>query len=283
MHEASQSGPRTWLITGVSSGFGREIAEAALAQGDTVVGTLRRPEQGADFEALAPGRARALILDVCVADDIVPTVAKAAAVTGRIDVLVNNAGYGFVGAVEEASDEEVRRQFDTNFFGTQRVTRAVLPYMREQQSGHIINMSSAAGFIASPGLGYYSASKFAVEGLTEALAGEVAKLGIRVTLIEPGGFRTRFSGGSFAQAAQRLEAYDGNAGRMRDNFERFDGQQPGDPAKAAAVVLQLVEMAEPPLRMVLGSDVLPRIRDKLNGVLAELERWEALSLSTDHG
>lgn len=281
MTDTQVSARRGWLITGVSSGFGRELAQAALARGDVVVGTLRRAEQQAEFEALVPGRAHALLLDVTDGAAIAGVVARATELAGGIDVLVNNAGYGFVGAVEEAGLDEIRRQFETNFFGLVQVTQAVLPQMRARGAGRIINMSSGAGQIASPGLGIYAASKFAVEALSEALAGELAPLGIGVTAIEPGGFRTRFSGGSYAEAAQRIADYDATAGRMRAGFQKFDGHQPGDPAKAAQVMLQLVDMPEPPLRLVLGSDMLPRVKAKLEGMLAEYDRHAAMSLSTD--
>jgi len=281
MSDSDLSGVRRWLITGVSSGFGNALAAAALARGDVVIGTLRDPKAVDAFEALAPGRAHALILDVTRAGDIAPTVERAMQIADGIDVLVNNAGYGFVSAAEEASQEEIRRQFETNFFGLVQVTQAVLPHMRARGRGRILNISSAAGVIASPGLGYYAASKFAVEGFSEALAGEVAPLGIRVSIIEPGGFRTQFSGGSFAQAARHIPDYDATAGRMRAGFASFNGQQPGDPAKAAQVLIELVEMDEPPLRLVLGKDMLPRIRSKLQGMLADLDRWAELSLRTE--
>lgn len=281
MSDSERSDVRRWLITGVSSGFGEALARAALQRGDQVVGTVRNPEKMAAFEALAPGRAHAVLLDVTDATAIGPAVARASALAGGIDVLVNNAGYGFVGAAEEASLDEIRRQFETNFFGLVQVTRAVLPQMRERRSGRIINLSSGAGQIASPGLGYYAASKFAVEGFSEALAGEVAPLGIRVSIIEPGGFRTQFSGGSYAQAAARIADYDATAGRMRAGFEQFHGHQPGDPEKAAQVMLQLTDMAAPPLRLVLGGDMLPRVRSKLQGMIDELDRWAELSLSTE--
>ncbi|MDB5968038.1 MAG: short-chain dehydrogenase/reductase [Hydrocarboniphaga sp.] len=272
---------RRWFITGVSSGFGRELAVAALAKGDRVIGTLRRPAQIAAFEALAPGRAHALMMDVSDPAQIGAAVAAAGDIAGGIDVLVNNAGYGFVGAAEEASLAEIRQQFETNFFGLVQLTQAVLPQMRARRTGRILNLSSGAGLMASAGLGYYAASKFAVEAFSEALAAEVAALGIRVTLLEPGGFRTQFSGGSFAQAQQRIGDYDATAGRMRAGFEQFNGRQPGDPAKAAQVMLQLVEMPEPPLRLLLGRDMLPRLRARYQNALLELDRWEALSSSTE--
>lgn len=282
MTDSKAQGPRRWLITGVSSGFGRALAEAALAAGDIVVGTLRQAGQIAAFEALAPGRAHAVTLDVTAPAQIAAAVERATAVAGGIDVLVNNAGYGFVGAAEEASIDEVRRQFETNFFGMVQITQAVLPQMRARGAGRILNISSAAGVIASPGLAFYAASKFALEGFSEALAGEVAPLGIRVTILEPGGFRTQFSGGSFAQAQRRIADYGGTAGRMRDGFAQYDGRQPGDPEKAAQIMLQLVELPEPPLRLVLGKDMLPRVRAKLAGMLQEIDRWEALSLATEY-
>lgn len=276
-----QGRARCWLISGVSSGFGRELAVAALARGERVIGTLRRGDQIAAFEALAPGRAHALQLDVTDAPAIAAVVDQATAIGDGIDVLVNNAGYGLVGAAEEAAIGEIRRQFDTNVFGLMQLTQAVLPQMRARRSGCILNLSSGAGIIASPGLAYYAASKFAVEGFSEALAAEVAPLGIRVCIIEPGGFRTQFSGGSFAQAAQRIADYDATAGRMRDGFEQFNGRQPGDPAKAAQLMLQLADMPQPPLRLVLGKDMLPRVRGHLQRRLDDIDRWQALSLATE--
>lgn len=272
---------KCWFITGVSSGFGRELAAAALARGNRVIGTLRKPELIAAFEALAPGRAHALTMDVTDAAQIQAAVARATEIGGGIDVLVNNAGYGFVGAAEEATVAEVRQQFETNFFGLMQVTQAVLPQMRARRAGRILNLSSGAGVIASPGLAYYAASKFAVEGFSEALAGELAPLGIRVSILQPGGFRTQFSGGSFNQAARRIADYDATAGRMRAGFEQFNGRQPGDPAKAAQVMLELADMPEPPLRLVLGKDMLPRVRGKLQSSLQEIDRWERLSLATE--
>ncbi|HSV44443.1 MAG TPA: SDR family NAD(P)-dependent oxidoreductase, partial [Ramlibacter sp.] len=188
--------PRRWLITGVSSGFGLELAMAALARGDTVVGTLRQREQAESFEKIAPGRSHAVLLDVTRADTIAPAVQQALQLAGGLDVLVNNAGYGLFGAVEETSDAEARHVMETNFFGALAVTRALLPQLREQRSGHIFNIASVAGVIGFPGCGLYAASKFALEGMSEALAGELAPFNVRVTIVEPGGFRTNFAGGS---------------------------------------------------------------------------------------
>ena len=280
MTTQSQQG-RTWLITGISSGFGKAFAQAALEAGASVIGTARKQEQIDAFKALAPGRSHAIKLDVTDADGVPGAIEQAIAITGRIDVLVNNAGYALVGAVEEADEAQFHRQLETNLFGAWRVTRAVLPQMRKQRSGHILNIASVAGRIGSPGLGCYAASKFALEGLSEALSGEVAPLGIRVTIVEPGGFRTEFAGDSSAYSQPVIEDYAATSGRMREMLGKFHNQQPGDPAKAAQVLVQLVELPEPPLRLVLGSDVLPRVHQKIDALKAELTRWEALSLSTD--
>jgi NAD(P)-dependent dehydrogenase (short-subunit alcohol dehydrogenase family) len=274
-------GARTWLITGISSGFGKAIAEAALAAGDCVIGTARKAQVLEAFAALAPGRSHALQLDVTDPAAVTATVERALSITGRIDVLVNNAGYALVGALEEAGEAQFHRQMETNLFGAWRMAKAVLPQMRRQGAGRIFNITSVAGMIASPGLGCYAASKFALEGLSEALAAEVAPLGIRVSIIEPGAFRTEFAGDSSAYSEPRIADYDATAGRMRAMLSQYHHQQPGDPARLAQVLLQLVDMPEPPLRLVLGSDVLPRVRQKLDHLKSELGRWEALTLSTD--
>jgi NAD(P)-dependent dehydrogenase (short-subunit alcohol dehydrogenase family) len=216
--------PCTWLITGVSSGFGRELARQALARGDTVAGTVRQPAQLAEFRALAPERARPYLLDVIDAAAVGAVVPQIVRDCGRIDVLVNNAGYGLVGLAEEVGDAEARRLFDTNFFGLLNVTKAVLPQLRAQRSGHIVNLSSMAGTLGIPGMALYCASKFAVEGLTEALAGEVRPLGIRVTIVEPGGFRTDFAGRSINQAECVLPDYaDTAGGKVRGMLAAYNG------------------------------------------------------------
>jgi len=270
-----------WLITGVSSGFGQELARAVLARGDTVVGTLRQQDQAASFETLAPGRAHAVLLDVTRPETIGPAVQQALERAGRIDVLVNNAGYGLFGAVEETSDAEARHVMETNFFGALAVTRALLPQFREQRSGHIFNIASVAGAIGFPGCGLYAASKFALEGMSEALAGELAPFNVRVTIVEPGGFRTNFAGGSMRQAAQVLDAYaDTSAGKARQSISRYHGHQPGDPARAAEAILAVRDAAQPPLRLVLGADALQMVRGKHEAVLRETAAWERLSAST---
>ena len=273
--------PKRWLITGASSGFGLELARAALARGDTVVGTLRQREQADSFEKLAPGRSHAVLLDVTRGADIGPAVQQAVQKAGRIDVLVNNAGYGLFGAVEEVSDAEGRHVMETNFFGPLAVTRALLPHLREQRSGHIFNISSAAGVIGFPGCGLYSASKFALEGASEALAGELAPFGVRVTIVEPGGFRTNFAGGSMRQAEQVLQAYaDTPAGKARNSIGRYNGRQPGDPAKAAQAIITALEAPQAPLRLVLGADAVQMVRGKHEGTLKLLAEWEPVSVNT---
>ena len=222
---------RVWLITGVSSGFGLELARAVLGRGDTVVGTVRQAAQVASFESLVPGRAHGRILDVTDAAAIAPLVARIEQEFGPIDVLVNNAGYGLGGAVEELDDAECRHVMETNFFGTLNLIKAVVPYFRRRKSGHIINFSSMAGILGIAGIGLYSASKFAVTGLSEALAGELAPFGIRVTVVEPGGFRTNFAGGSLSLARKPMPEYDGYAGRSAPGHEgalpRHAARRPG--------------------------------------------------------
>lgn len=270
-----------WLITGVSSGFGLELARAALERGDTVVGTLRQAAQAGAFEQLAPGRAHAVLLDVTRAADIGPAVARALQLAGRIDVLVNNAGYGLFGAVEETSDAEARQVMETNFFGALAVTQALLPHLREQRAGHIFNVASVAGVIGFPGCGLYAASKFALEGMSEALAGELAAFNVRVTIVEPGGFRTNFSGGSMRVTQQVIEAYAGTpAAKSRQSVAQYHGHQPGDPAKAAQAIITALEAAQPPLRLALGADAVKMVRGKHEGTLRQLAEWESLSSST---
>jgi NAD(P)-dependent dehydrogenase (short-subunit alcohol dehydrogenase family) len=272
---------RVWLITGVSSGFGAALAEAVLARGEVVIGTLRRAEQLAAFEARAPGRAFACQLDVTDRERVGTVIGAAIERAGGIDVVVNNAGYGLVGAVEEVSDPETRRQMETNFFGALEVTRTALPYLRCQRHGHVVNVSSLAGVIGMQGMAIYSASKFALEGFSEALAAEGRPLGIRVTIVEPGGFRTRWaSSDALVRADRVIEEYTPTAGAVRAGLERFDGQQGGDPGKAAAAIIAAVDSTDPPLRLALGPDAVERIRAKLTGMLRELDAWEAVSRDT---
>ena len=269
-------GERVWFITGCSSGFGRAVAVEALRLGERVIGTLRRREQLPDFEALAPGRAHALQLDVTQSEQIEPAVTAAFARYGQIDVLFNNAGYGLLGAIEETSASEARAIFETNFFGTLLVTQAALPHLRQQRNGHILNMSSGAGLRAVPGLGLYSASKFAVEGLSEALAAEVAAHGIKVTLIEPGAFKTGFPTGGLVESKRKLKAYAAITGRGARGVQEWYAQA-GEPQGAAEAILAVVDSPAPPLRLVLGVDALAGARDRLEQLRSNFDAWETLS------
>jgi NAD(P)-dependent dehydrogenase (short-subunit alcohol dehydrogenase family) len=274
---------KTWLITGVSSGFGRELAKVVLARGDTIAGTLRKEAQLKEFEALAPGRARAYRLDVTDAAAIPDTVARVVRDLGRIDVLVNNAGYGINGALEEISDAEARQLIETNFFGTLNMIRAVLPQMRAQRSGHVVNFSSSAGIIGIPGVSVYCAAKHAVEGLSESLAPEVAPFGIKVTIVEPGGFRTDFAGRSIVTAKAMPEYAETPAGKTRGMLAAYRGNEPGDPIKAMKGLLQALDAPEPPLRLVLGPDALGAGRHKLAALAKNYDAWEHVSTSTNLG
>lgn len=273
---------RTWLITGCSSGFGRMLAETVLAAGERTVVTARNLDAVRDFEQRYPEQAYAAELDVTDPATRTRSVEAALARFGRLDVLVNNAGYGLLGAIEELTEEELRRQFETNVFGLIGMTQAVLPVMRQSRAGHILNVSSMAGFIGRAGLGAYDASKFAVEGFSEALADEVGPLGIRVTIIEPGAFRTAFGGRSLQEAEKVIAEYATTAGRARAGMRESHGLQPGDPARAAQAILDVVNSEHPPLRLVLGSDALQRIRQKLEAVAQELAEWEVTTRSTDY-
>ncbi|WCT76151.1 oxidoreductase [Novosphingobium humi] len=273
---------KVWLITGCSSGFGRILAEMALARGDRVIATARRVEQIADLAAPHPDQVLRLALDVTDPASIHAAMVQAEAAFGRIDVLVNNAGFGLVGAVEELEPREYRPMFDTNLFGLIEVTRAALPLMRRHGGGRIVNLSSVGGFTGRQGFGLYNASKFAVEGLSEALAEEVAPFGIKVIIVEPGAFRTSFLGRSIATGASRLAAYDATSGATRDFSAANDGAQTGDPRKGMAVLMQAVLAEQPPLRLPLGRDALARIDRKLAGVAADLAAWRSLAEKTGH-
>jgi NAD(P)-dependent dehydrogenase (short-subunit alcohol dehydrogenase family) len=272
---------RVWFITGASRGFGAFITEAALKAGDAVVATARDPNavvrRLGDHPNLLP-----VALDVTDGAQAHAAVGQALKRFGRIDVLLNNAGYGLLGGVEEASAPEIERLFGTNVFGLLSVTRAVLPQMRRQGSGHVINISSVGGYAAYPGWGVYGATKFAVEGLTEALAAELRPLGIKATVVEPGFFRTDFlDDQSLVQTATRIADYAGTVGAMRDFAGGANHAQPGDPARLASAILALVAAAEPPLRLPLGSDTVARIEEKHRFVEAELEAWRSVAVSTD--
>jgi NAD(P)-dependent dehydrogenase (short-subunit alcohol dehydrogenase family) len=275
---------RVWLITGVSSGFGRDLAKAALARGDIVAGTVRQATQLQEFRDLSPGRSFAYQLDVTVPESIAAITANIVRDTGRIDVLVNNAGYGLIGAAEETSDAEARKVIETNFFGLLNVTLAVLPHMRAARKGHVVNMSSLAGIVGIPGVSLYCASKFAVEGLSESLAGELAPFGIKVTIVEPGGFRTDFSGRSLVMPAKILPEYAGTpAAIARDRMGKYAGHEPGDPVKAAHAILRVVDSDAPPMRLVLGADALGAGRAKLGSLAENYDAWQEVSVATNLG
>ena len=272
---------KVWLITGSSTGFGRTLAETVLEKGDKVIATARKPEQLEDLISKYPDTVKALRLDVTNPDEIVVAIEKASAAFGQIDVLVNNAGYGLIGALEEVSDAQIKRNFDTNLFGAINVIRAVLPVMREQQSGHIINMSAIAGFTNELGFSIYGGAKFALEGVSEALQGEVAPLGIKVTIVEPGPFRTDFIGRSLDRAEEQMEAYQGTVGKFLNFLENIEGKQPGDPGKAAEAIIKVVNSENPPLRLVLGKYAYSKFRNKIESLKTELDKWEAVAANTD--
>lgn len=274
------SEPKVWLITGASTGLGRAIAEAAVANGDRVVATARNVNDVKDLVDRTPDQVHAARLDVTDSASIRAAVESAIAAFGHIDVLVNNAGHGLIGAVEELSDEQTRSVLETNVFGVFAVTRAVLPHMRERRQGHIVQMSSVGGVVGNPGHAIYNTSKFALEGMSEALAGEVGPLGIRVSIIEPGPFRTDFLGRSMAFAEPIDDYAQTAAGIVRKNFAQNDGNQPNDPVKAAAAVVRLVNTPDGPLRLPLGPEAVGRIREKLAKQLADIESWEAVALDT---
>jgi NAD(P)-dependent dehydrogenase (short-subunit alcohol dehydrogenase family) len=274
---------RVWLVTGASSGFGRAISEAALAAGDDVVAAVRRPQAVADLVESAPGRVTAIGLDVTDAERIEAAVAEAIAWRGHLDVLVNNAGRGLVGAAEETTDNELRELMDLHFFGPVALTRAVLPHMRGRGSGAIVQMSSQGGRLSFPGVGGYSATKFALEGWSEALAAEVAQFGIRVVIVEPGAFRTSFNGPQALLVSESMPEYAGLVEPVRTNLASDDGRQPGDPAMAAAAILAALNAATTPLRLVLGSDAADAVDKHMADARHEFVAWEAISRSTDFG
>ena len=269
------------FITGVSSGFGRALARRALREGHRVVGTVRSIEAKETFDQLQMGHAFGRILDVTDFDAIPAVVAEVEANVGPIDVLVNNAGYGHEGVMEESPLDEMRRQFDVNVFGAVAMMKAVLPFMRERRRGHLINITSMGGFITMPGIAYYCGSKFALEGISEALGKEVKPLGIAVTAVAPGSFRTDWAGRSMVRSPRSIADYDSIFDPIRAGREARSGQQLGDPEKAAAALLHLIESAAPPAHLLLGSDALALVRDKLGAMSAGISEWEGISRSTD--
>jgi NAD(P)-dependent dehydrogenase (short-subunit alcohol dehydrogenase family) len=269
-----------WLITGCSTGFGRELAEVVLAKGHRAVITARDLAKAEDI-GKGNDRALHLKLDVTNDSDIEAVIKKTVEKFGRIDAVVNNAGYGYMAAIEEGEDKEIRAMFEANFFGLAAFTRAVLPQLRAQKSGHIFNISSIGGLVGFPGTGYYAATKFAVEGLSEALAKEVAPLGIKVTVIEPGPFRTDWAGRSLKMTGKEIPAYAETAGARRKQISGYSGNQPGDPKRAAELMVKLFETAEPPLHIVLGKPGREFVMAKLDALHKDLETWKEAGLATD--
>ena len=270
-----------WLITGCSTGFGREIALCALQQGARVAVTARRADAVADICAQYPDRALALALDITEPGQREAALQATLKHFGQLDVLVNNAGYGYVAAIEEGDEGAFRAMFETNFFATLAMTRLVLPYFRERRRGRIINNSSQAGLMANPGTGFYSASKHALEGVMEALGKEVAPLGIDVVTVQPGAFRTDWSGRSMQRSGHRIDDYAESVGSRLDMIAAIDGHQPGDPARAAQIFVDLATMAEPPAQLVLGTGLLQAYREQLTQIQARLQAWEAVSVSAE--
>ncbi|HIE4432547.1 TPA: oxidoreductase [Burkholderia multivorans] len=269
------------LITGVSSGFGRALAQAALEAGHTVVGTVRSEQAAREFEALGAPRAIARVLDVTDFDAIDGVVAEIERTVGAIDVLVNNAGYGHEGVMEESPLSELRRQFDVNVFGAVAMMKAVLPFMRMRRRGHIVNVTSMGGHITMPGLTYYCGSKFALEGISDALRQEVAPLGIAVTAVAPGSFRTDWAGRSMVRTPRSIADYDGLFDPVRAARVARSGNQPGDPHKAARAILAVLAAEQPPAHLLLGSDALGLVTQRLSAWQDEIRAWEALTVSTD--
>ena len=271
---------RNWLITGCSTGLGRALAEVLIAKGKYVFATARKPEEIRDLVA-GHDNARALKLDVTVAADIAAAAAEAEK-AGGVDVLVNNAGYGYLTAIEEGDEQGYRAQFETNVFGLIAMTKAVLPAMRKRGSGHIINIASVGGLVGNPGSGYYAATKFAVVGFSEALSKEVAPFGIKVTVVEPGPFRTDWAGRSLQSSPHPIDAYAETVHARLKQVSGYSGPQVGDPVRAAEAMITVVNSAEPPLNLVLGAPGLKMVRDKLATLTAEIDRWEALTLGADY-
>ncbi|MBK5000961.1 oxidoreductase [Pseudomonas sp. S31] len=272
---------KTLFITGVSSGFGRALAQEALASGHRVVGTVRSAQAKQDFEALDPTNALGRLFEVTDFEAIDALVADIEASVGPIDVLVNNAGYGHEGVVEESALGEMRRQFDVNVFGAVAVTKAVLPYMRARRRGHILNITSMGGYITMPGIAYYCGSKFALEGISQVLGKEVKPFGIHVTAVAPGSFRTDWAGRSMSRTARSIADYDALFDPIRQARQEKSGKQLGDPVKAAQAMLAVIASEAPPAQLLLGSDALALVREKLASMAAEIDAWETLSRSTD--
>lgn len=272
---------KVWFITGCSTGFGRSLAKEVLELGYKAVVTARNVNDVADIVSSFPETSIAVQLDVTNNSSIEAAVAKSIEHFGTIDILVNNAGIGYFGAIEESDEAEVRRMFDINFFGLANTTNAVLPYMRKQRSGHIINIASIGGLVSFPGVGFYNATKYAVDGLSESLSKEVAHLGIKVTIICPSGFRTDWAGRSANNATKVIEDYAPTAHLNKDTIRGYSGNQPGDPIMAAKAIVLVTETEKPPLRLLLGNGAMKGGRRKLDELKADFDAWENITLGAD--
>lgn len=270
-----------WFVTGASRGLGAEITREALDRGHSVIAAARDASSVLRAYPNKPAGLLAVSADVTEEGQVTAAVQAGLAEFGQIDIVVNNAGYGLVGAIEEVSEKAARALFDVNVFGVLNTLRATLPTLRARRSGHVVNIGSVGGFATAPGVGLYGASKFALEGISEALHGELAPLGVRVTIVEPGGFRTDFLNGSSMQVEPASIAdYGAGAGPVREALARNDGHQPGDPVKAAKAIVDVTEVADPPLRLQLGADAVERVEAKLDLVRRELDTWRHVALST---
>ncbi|WP_276502076.1 oxidoreductase [Terrimonas pollutisoli] len=272
---------KVWFITGCSTGFGRELAKLVLASGYKAAVTSRNPNDVKDIVTQYPNTSMAIQLDVTKPVEIKNAVKQAREKFGQIDVLVNNAGIGYFGAIEESEEEEVRRMFEINFWGLANVTKEILPIMRKQRSGHIINISSIGGLAAFPGVGFYNASKFAVTGYSEALAKETAHLGIKVTVIAPSGFRTDWAGRSANDSKIVIDDYASSAHANQTTIRGYSGNQPGDPVRAAEAIVKVVEAAEPPIRLLLGVGALRGARNKIKEMQKDFDAWEEITIGAD--
>jgi len=272
---------KVWFITGCSTGFGRELASLVLELGNKVAVSSRNPDDIKDIVAAYPDTALSLKLDVTKPSEVKEAVEKAEAHFGRIDVLVNNAGIGYFGAIEESEEPEVRRMFEINFFGLADVTKAVLPIMRRQRSGHIVNVSSVGGFVAFPAIGFYNATKFAVMGYSESLAKETAHLGIKVTVVAPSGFRTNWAGKSANDTKIKIDDYANSAHANQSNIRGYSGNQPGDPVRAAKAIVKAVESENPPVRLLLGAAALKNARLKIAELQNDFDTWAETTEGAD--
>lgn len=270
---------KIWFITGISSGLGKALAQTVIENGDFVIGTFRNQSQADDFNNHHKDEAFALTLDITKPTEIEKAVKLVTDKFGKIDVLVNNAGFGFAGAIEETSTAETREIFEANFFGTLQLTQNFLPLLRQQKSGHIIQISSHGGFKAFVGFGIYNASKFALEGFSEALAQEIAPLGIKLTIVEPGPFRTNFAGSSFKQAEKIIEDYNPTAGAFRERMKQVDGKQEGDPMKASQAIIDITKLDSPPLRLPLGKIAIVSLTAKLDSVQKDINTYKDIAES----